>query len=188
MAVAMAIGCLTAQVGATVGFNLTRRYKPAYEVRERQGEKPPLSILRIVAQFIVATSAAYAPVSAFGIWKMVYYLDNVENYGALVFGCFAIFATIAFATAISVYLIGRIGNQTGSFLAALGGSILGGAGFGVSGCLFASMMWAMYSNGPDEPGSVLPTIIIFISVFAAPAACATIGFNLTRRYISLPGG
>jgi hypothetical protein len=69
-------------------------------------------------------------------------------------------------SAIGVYLVGNIGNETGSFLATLGGSILGG-GLGLT-FVFLS-------------GELLP-----FPLLVCPPIGATIGFNLTRRYKSPP--
>ena len=67
-------------------------------------------------------------------------------------------------TATMVYLVGNIGNQTGSFWATLIGSILG---VGVE--VIAS-----------------ENIILLMASIAVPPIFTTIGFNLTRRYKSPP--
>jgi hypothetical protein len=73
-----------------------------------------------------------------------------------------------------VFVIGNLGDETGSLWATLGGS--GG------GALFATAAILWSSDGGNNQigtGSVL-------LLLAAPIAGATIGFNLTRRYDEEP--
>jgi len=72
-------------------------------------------------------------------------------------------------SAISVYIYGSSGNETGSFLATLVGSILG-AGMGITGAIIFS----------EAPPLALTVFLI------CPPIGATIGFNLTHRYKSPP--
>ena len=66
-------------------------------------------------------------------------------------------------TAIGVYIVGSWGNETGSFLATLGGSIIGG------------VVWIAIGR---EVSAVM--------TIPASTIGAIIGFNLTRRYKSPP--
>jgi len=71
--------------------------------------------------------------------------------------------------ALIVYAMGSLGKIKGSFLATLGGSVIGTAAF-IAGVM---AMWNSSSSSPMG--------IIF---FAFPALGATLGFNATRRYKS----
>jgi hypothetical protein len=75
----------------------------------------------------------------------------------------------ALVNAISVYFVGSIGDQTGSFLTTLGGSMLG------SGVGLASG-WKMAGQSD----------LIMLPIYFLSSIGATVGFNLTRRYDSPP--
>ncbi|MBM3242650.1 hypothetical protein FJZ31_40840 [Candidatus Poribacteria bacterium] len=78
----------------------------------------------------------------------------------------AVATGISLGSSIGVYIVGNIGDETGSFLATLGGSMLGEVvGFA-----------ATYTTG--APG-------LLVMLFGPPIG-ATIGFNKTRRYKSPP--
>jgi hypothetical protein len=89
-------------------------------------------------------------------------------------------ATIVTGTAMSVgvyvgvFLVGNIGNETGSLQATGNGSILGLFG-GIAG----SVVVAILSDG-------LPDIFLIVGPAIGATIGATIGFNMTRRYKSLP--
>ena len=74
---------------------------------------------------------------------------------------------------IGVYAVGNIGDQTGPFSAALGGSIVGTL-IGATGFLMA---WAIQGD------ALYPIAVLAL---ACPSVSATIGFNLRRRYESPP--
>ncbi len=75
---------------------------------------------------------------------------------------------IHLGSSIGVYLVGNIGNETGDFLATLGGGILGG----LAGIFIFTAIIKDLDNGAV--------------VLVGPPIGATIGFNLTRRYKSPP--
>jgi len=143
------------------------------ENRAPRYEKPPLSVLRIAGEILAGTVGGFAgvvgPISVFSSGES-------EDWG----GFFAVLCvvpiTYPLGSAIGVYLVGNIGNETGSFLATLGGSILG---FGV---VIAGLAGAI---AVEERTEDLLGIAIYTTAWA-PTIGATIGLNLTRRYKSPP--
>ena len=78
------------------------------------------------------------------------------------------------ASTVGVYLVGSRGNQTGSFPATLGGSLLG---------LFVTVLLLIYI-GVAEKYVMLggEKLVLWPLVFLAAPGMATLGFNSTRRY------
>ena len=79
------------------------------------------------------------------------------------------FVTHPICTAAGVYIVGGIGNETGSFAAALAGAFLGE---------FIGL--AIAESFSSVGSGVLPLSIILLG---APVG-STIGFNMTRKYES----
>ena len=79
---------------------------------------------------------------------------------------------IALGSFLGVYLIGNIGNKTGSFLATFGGSVLP-----ASGCFAYG-----YLRGSFRDASIVVVWVFVATAVFFPSLCATIGFDLTRRY------
>jgi hypothetical protein len=75
--------------------------------------------------------------------------------------------------AIGVYFVGRIGSQTGSFLATLGGSLI---------ALFVMGLLYFYIKVAEDMMLGIEKVVLWPLVFLAAPIMATIGFNLTRRY------
>jgi hypothetical protein len=141
------------------------------ESKERKGDKPPLSAMRIINE-ILSGGIAGTFLGAGGgylgmVLELVIYHKCVHLClaGALV-GCIS-------GNTLGVYTVGNSGNETGSILATLGGSILGiGAGI-AAGVIVAHISETVAS-------------VSFLSIPSIGAIGATIGFNLTRRYKSPP--
>lgn len=91
--------------------------------------------------------------------------DGVEGVVAIAF--------LELGGAISVYLVGSKGDETGSFKATLACGVLGTLGFGVLGT-------ALKLAGLDISWGDLSAI----TFLAGSPVGATIGFNLTRKYES----
>jgi len=131
--------------------------------------KPPLSAGRIAGEILVGgiggTAGVLVPIS-WGHSK-----STNDEFGCYFFmsGCI-VSITYPLASAIGVYLVGNIGDESGSFFATLAGSFLGG--------LVGMITWA-WSLEHEDWQTVIP------GFFAAPLG-ATIGFNLTRKYNKLP--
>jgi len=136
------------------------------ENKAQRGEKPPLSGGRITGEILVG-----------GVGGIVGWLGGGfigagvagEGYPGELAGFF-IGGSIGYTLGcpIGVYLVGNIGNETGDFLATLGGGILGGL---ASLFIFTAIIKDL------DNGAV---------VLVGPPIGATIGFNLTRRYKSPP--
>jgi hypothetical protein len=79
----------------------------------------------------------------------------------------------ALAVAVGAYLVGSRGNQTGLFLATLGGGILG---VPITALLYLDV---------DMVGDMMfgiAKVVLLTLVFLAVPIIATLCFNLTRRY------
>jgi len=85
--------------------------------------------------------------------------EDSGGYGHL----FVIYAGFSLGTHVGVYLAGTVGDETGSYFAALGGSILGLLG-----------------------GVILTPLSFGISLFILPLIGPIYAFNLTREYDEPP--
>jgi hypothetical protein len=121
---------------------------------------PPLSPGRVTAEVVVGGVLA-APVSLLGA------LVGYEALGGGLLGAYGagggVLVAWTLAAPIGVYVVGSSGNQSGSFLAAEAGAIVGGAG-GIG---------ALYATHGNAAGIAI--------ALGAPIVGATVGFNLTRR-------
>lgn len=88
----------------------------------------------------------------------------------------------ALLTAVPPTLIGQAGpHATGSYLAALGGSVVGGLG-----------SWALVrlnkkgTNGDTDRPCHVTCVLSTAAIFLLPSAGATLGFNMSRRYAGRP--
>ncbi len=133
-------------------------------IQAGRARKSALNIGKVVGE-IVGGAAAGGLLGTAG-WYIGYNLSDYYMYqlwGASIFGSIGYIV----GSSIGVYLVGNIGNETGSYLAAIGGSILGfAAGTGI-----ALALWDVL---PRENQALIP-------FFAAPLIGATIGFNATRK-------
>ena len=127
--------------------------------------KPPLSVGRIVGE-ILAGGVGGVVVGFVGLVVGINYAMHYLPMGK----CnpvvdYAIRIGSVLGSTIGVYVVGNIGNGTGSFLATLGGSILGGL-----------VGWSALVLGQ-------PLVGLSALVLGQPIG-ATLGFNLTRKYKS----
>ena len=141
-----------------------------------QAEKPPLSAGRVTGEILAGGTAGF--VCAMIGWVVGLYI-GVEYFvpeGASdpwypqaekAMGVSAVIGS-ALGSSVGVYGVGNSGDETGSFLATLGGSMLGGLVAGGGGYLI--------SHDRDS---------ITWGVLGAPIG-ALIAFNLTRRFNSPP--
>ena len=91
-----------------------------------------------------------------------------------------ILSGIALGSSVGVYLIGNIGDETGSFPATLAGGALGALIVG-GGCLWLALSGTPSSDGDPPELAAFPGVVL--SFVSAPIG-AYIGFNKTRRYKS----
>jgi hypothetical protein len=156
------------------------------ENKKQKRQKPPLSVGIIAGEIFAGT--ATSTVSA----ALAYLFFSVVGYGVKIAGLgeegcmgnFVLWVIAAFmfmfvpplyvlGCAIGVYLVGRIGNQTGSLLASLGGTLIG---------VFIMGILYFYVKEAEDMMLTIEKIIIWPLVFLAAPSMAALGFNLTRRY------
>ncbi len=144
---------------------------------EQKDGKPPLSSTRIITELFFGGVGGFAGLF---LGMLIAHLviaavdvvfgTDLEGEQTAVVGVLNImlFAVSALGSATGVYIVGVSGEQTGSFLATMGGAAVG-LGVGIVVALITEAV-------SDRQG------IAEIVLFTAPTICATIGFNLTRRY------
>jgi hypothetical protein len=162
-------------------------------------QKPPLRVGRIAGEMFAGMGVGFAaglpPAFGFLLW-MGPLLAARDCFG--VGGIAALFVSLFFvfpmayglASGVGVYLVGRIGKQTGSFL------VTSGCGF--AGALVITgmgmPMWLSMPMGMRNTRGVpwlswlasMPYWAFFPLVLLIPPLMATCAFNLTRRYKELP--
>lgn len=136
----------------------------------RIDEKPPVSLARIIGEFLAGVAGGFAGLGVVLILWFSFSFVAFRHLGEWaeipVFICMLLVAAVthSLGSAIGVHLVGNIGNETGSFAATWGYGFLGGiAGIGIL-CALGRL-------------SVVPEFL------GAPVG-AIIGFNLTRSYKS----
>jgi hypothetical protein len=138
------------------------------------GEKPPLSEASIAGEISVGGLGGIAGgcVGVIVGSNLVYQLVTGKTpyeFSGMLYALWGFYIGHPLGSAAGVYLIGNIGDESGSFLATLGGGYIGGL-FGTIG-----LEWALRTDCAWY--KVLPALL------SAPIA-ATIAFNLTRKYQS----
>jgi hypothetical protein len=143
------------------------------ERKEQSREKPPLSKKRIMREVLAGGGLGVAGGLAGGLAGLgIGFLlapDEDEYIGPIVGFFLGSSISYPIGTALGVYLVGDTGDETGSFVATLGGSLLG-----------ASLTYAAILL------RILPSPLSYLSFFAVPPIFACIAFNMTRRYRSPP--
>jgi hypothetical protein len=158
------------------------------ENKKQNHQKPPLSAGRIACEILAAVMTGFAiPVP---LSYAVLYMFTCMFFGAPAdwpekgeFGPFVFFALtiiiLSFlvlygpATAFGVYLVGRIGKQTGSLLATFGGVFLG--------VPIIILLYLYIDMAGDMMLGIVKIFLWTLVILAAPIG-ATLCFNLTRRY------
>ncbi len=133
-------------------------------------EKPPLSPVRIAGEIVCGYSAGLAG-GVVSVLALKPIADSVSG-GRDVILAIGVSTGYAFGSVGGVYLVGSLGNQTGSFSTTMLG-VLMGAAVGVTGAIITVAIIGDEDNHYAE-----------LPLFVAPAIGATIGFNLSRRYKS----
>lgn len=154
------------------------------ENKKQKPHKPPLSRGRIAREILAGAVGAI-----FGMAPVLLMLYQEAKYGApsdgwedlpYVLAFFLTYPLGALITVKGVYLVGKLGNQTGSFWATFAGSFLGLAvAVATIPLLFLESVARCFDRLEPASGPVL-----FAIFFAGPPLGAVIGFNLTRRYKS----
>lgn len=138
------------------------------------GEKPPLNGARIAGEIVVGELGGMVGgcVGALVGIDFAYRLvtgKKPEEFGGILYGIGGFYVGYPIGSVLGVYLVGNIGDESGSFLAALGGGCIGGI-IGV-----VALEWAIRTD--------FSWYKVFPALLSAPVA-ATIAFNLTRKYQS----
>ena len=144
-------------------------------------QKPPLSIRRIAGEILAGTVTGLAVGLPVGPVTSIQF-DNGGCFGGLAaLGMFSLlFPTLyGLGSAVGVYLVGRIGKQTGSFFATLGWGFLGGLVLVIMLFKVHSVEW-LYCVPSVPRGAFAPLVLLI------PPLMATYAFNLTRRYKKPP--
>lgn len=153
------------------------------ENEKQAHQKPPRNLGRIACEIL--TGAATASALAYSSLYVVGYGAKIAGWGEGCMGGLAVLAIIGCVVppfyvlggAIGVYFVGSRGNETGSFLATLGGSLLG---------LFVMAILYFYIKAAEDMMLGIEKIVLWPLVFIAAPIIATLGFNLTRRYKEPP--
>ncbi|MHC4103586.1 MAG: hypothetical protein ACYSR9_01495, partial [Planctomycetota bacterium] len=160
------------------------------ENNKQNRQKTPLSAGRIACEILAGTvTAAITAGLACSFLYVVGYGAETAGLGEGCMGGFALFAIMGImclvvppayglASAAGVYLVGSRGNQTGSLLVTLGGSLLGLLVMALL-CLYMVLAKMYTMLGVEK-------IVLWPLVFLASPTVAMLGFNLTRRYKEPP--
>ncbi|MGD2095777.1 MAG: hypothetical protein PVH77_12290 [Phycisphaerales bacterium] len=144
------------------------------ENKKQNHRRPPLSPARIAGEILAGIAAGFAIAL-----PIAYMLGTVSlrgrsiTEGVLLIIFFVLSPPLVYGlgNAVGVYLIGNMGNQTGSFLVTLGWGLVAGA---VS--LFFIFMWL-----PTRITG-LKEIMLLAPIFLISPIYATCGFNSSRTY------
>ena len=144
-------------------------------------QKPPRSLGRVGCEILAGSAVGFAVAYALALVTAIPFVEE-SCFGpveAMIVFVLVFPAVYVLATAGSVYFVGRIGNQTGSFPATLGGVFLGAP---ITALLY------FYLCAADYMMLGIEKIVLWALVFLAPAVMATLCFNLSRRYKKAPLG
>jgi hypothetical protein len=153
------------------------------ENKKQNRQKPPLSVGRIVCEILAGAVAGFAVAFPLTYVTGIVLAGIDEKTGPVFIGLFFIVfpPLYGLASAVGVYLVGSRGNQTGSFLPALGCGFLGG--------FFMKVMLPQVGHlsgvlivGVEK--IVLWTICVLVLLI--PPIVTTFVFNLTRRHKEQP--
>ncbi|UCH64065.1 MAG: hypothetical protein JSU77_06455 [Fidelibacterota bacterium] len=137
--------------------------------RSQRDKKPPQNSVRIAGELLAG--GAGGAIGYYGYLRYSGEGNGMRYYAAALYG-----STIG--STIGVFLVGNLGNETGSLVYTGVGSAWGlAAGMGLL------MMFSIFSEGASSDVSNAFEIISFWSCLSIGA---TIGFNKTRRYKTPP--
>jgi len=129
------------------------------DTKEQRNAKPPLSVRNITNELISGTVGGIC-IGYYVGW----FAGNIGYCTGYMLG-----------SSSGVYRAGNMGNETGSFWATLGGSVLGGIlGVGI----------ILVTNHYELVSEDVQSKVEIVSILSFPVIGATIGFNLTRKYKS----
>ncbi|UCF15197.1 MAG: hypothetical protein JSW59_17460 [Phycisphaerales bacterium] len=153
-------------------------YEPiTVENNEQRPQKPPLSFVRIACQIVTGAGVGLAVALAVAcLRRTVFTIAYTECFrlpSALGTFVFVFLAVYGVAIGVGVYLVGTVGDETGSFLLTLGCGLVGGPVIiGVLNALRSDWFYWVASAGCAS----VPLLLLI------PPLMVTLCFNLTRRY------
>ena len=133
------------------------------ESKEKKVEKPPLNGLRIQKEIICGAGGGFAIGLFIGGAAILIarYNDGIS--------LFPVNIGYTLGSAFGVYKVGNTSNETGSFLATLGGSTTG-------------LILGMVIGSAIKTQSCYFWDAVLLTNIVASPLCATVAFNMTRRY------
>jgi hypothetical protein len=139
--------------------------------KERKHQRPPLSVVRIVVEISAALALELVVLYVFDVVILSSIIPESKPCPSGGFGILAAFlyiipllyVIVSAVSAVAIYFVGSTDKQTGSFLATLVCSFMGG--------IFWVAFVFLFTEVPATPIYALITAIM-----------ATFGFNMTRRY------
>jgi hypothetical protein len=143
--------------------------------KEKQArQKPPLSVGRIAGEILAGTAAGFVVAVLATYVLLAGSGGDCMGFGRLAFGLFVFPIVYGPGSGVGVYLVGKRGRQTGSFLWTLG-------------CGFAGVLVIMGMGGVIHSDWLywvpsMPYWAFVLLVLLIPPILATLGFNATRRY------
>ena len=150
------------------------------ENKKQNHQKPPRSVARIASEILAGTATGLAVALPVAYVTEIVLVDTKAHFVAFEFlVMFVIVFTLLYglASAVGVYLLGKIGKQTGSFLLTLAGGFLGGL------VMLVMLTPAYLLSGVLIVGvEKIVLWTLWVLILLSPPIFATIGFNLRRRY------
>jgi hypothetical protein len=144
--------------------------------KERKHQRPPLSVVRIVVEISAALALELVVLYVFDVVILSSIIPESKPCPSGGFGILAAFlyiipllyVIVSAVSAVAIYFVGSTAKQTGSFLATLVCSFMGG------------IFWVAFVSFTKVSA---PPIYALITAYAIiTAIMATFGFNMTRRY------
>jgi len=142
-----------------------------------QTRTPPLSGARVAAEFgagLLGTPLGFLAGGLATGWAAEHL--GVDDPRASRVALTGAWVGAALATAAGPWAVGVPGRTTGSYPAALGGAVAGGA------ASYALVRLNDRTGDDPRPPCHVRCVLAAVAVFALPSIGATVGFNLSRRY------
>jgi hypothetical protein len=145
-------------------------------------QKPALSRLRIAGEILAGAVGGLVGLAP--LFACVSVADFFQDYAGL--GVLILLEPVfplayAFGLAVGVYLIGRRGKQTGSFLATFGCGFIGD----IAALFLFLLLIPVSTSWTTDVGKMVQNMVLWIGwilLLLIPPIFPTLGFNLTRRY------
>jgi len=147
-----------------------------FEERQKEGgeislSKPPLNTVKVAGELLAGcVLGAAAGMGGAYLGASISILDTGRSFGDIIAGAgLGMMAAYPLGCALGVYLVGNLGNETGSF----GSALLGAYGGMVVG---VGSAYALNKLSPNVSS------VASLAILVTPALFATLAFNRSRRY------